>query len=600
MYRSFNHNAAPVTMNYNLNNTANPTQKTSTWAALKKLLQFLAAEQKTLVMAFITILISSGLNLTGPVITAYTIDHFIQDHRYNKVLLACGALLLIYFTAFGANYLQARLMGNIGQRMLFNLRNAVFGKLTELPVAFFNQNKAGDLISRINNDTEKVNQFFSQYLMQFVSNIFMMTGAGIFLLTLHPNLGAAALGPALLLFIFTRAISPWVRRKNAANMKSTGSMSAEIQESLNNFKVILAFNRRDYFRKRFDEVNRQNYATATAAGIANSTFMPVFGFCSQLAQLIVLTFGIYLIAGGHLTIGVLISYLAYVNSFYTPIRQLSVLWANFQVALAGWDRISQILTLQSDLPVIPATGNGNGTDSVMEFRQVQFRYPDSKPVLHNVNFNLERGKTYALVGPTGGGKTTTASLIARLYDPTEGEVLLEGRDIRSYDTAERSSKIGFILQEPFLFTGTVKDNILYGNPQYAEYSNEQLLTVIREAKLESLLARFEQGLETKVLTTGDSVSLGQKQLIAFIRAVLRRPKLLILDEATANIDTITEQLLEKILQQLPEDTTRVIIAHRLNTIENADEIYFVNAGEVIRAGSLEHAVNMLLHEKRAS
>jgi ATP-binding cassette subfamily B protein len=600
MYRFINLNAAPVIMNYNLNNNAGPSQKTSTLAALKKLFQFLATEQKTLLMAFVTIMISSGLNLTGPVITAYTIDHYIQQHQYNNVLLACGALLLIYLTAFGANYLQARLMGNIGQRMLFNLRNAVFSKLQELPVAFFNQNKAGDLISRINNDTEKVNQFFSQYLMQFVSNIFLMTGAGIFLLSLHPSLGGAALIPAVLLLVFTRSISPWVRRKNAANMKSTGSMSAEIQESLNNFKVILAFNRRDYFRKRFDEVNQQNYRTATSAGIANSVFMPVFGFCAQLAQLIVLTYGIYLIAGGHLSIGLLISYLAYVNSFYTPIRQLSVLWANFQVALAGWDRISQILTLQSDLPVIPPAVAENNTDSVIEFRNVHFRYPDSKPVLHNVSFNLERGKTYALVGPTGGGKTTTASLIARLYDPTEGQVLLEGRDIRSYNVAERTGKIGFILQEPFLFTGTVKDNILYGNAEYAWHSNEALLEVIREANLESLLARFEHGLDTKVQTTGDTVSLGQKQLIAFIRAVLRRPKLLILDEATANIDTITEQLLEKILQQLPEDTTRVIIAHRLNTIENADEIYFVNAGEVIRAGSLDHAVNMLLHEKRAS
>lgn len=587
-------------MNYNLNNSAQPAQKTSTLATLKKLFRFLATEQRTLMMAFVTIMISSGLNLTGPVITAYTIDHFIQQHQYNNVLLACGALVLIYLTAFGANYLQARLMGNIGQRMLFNLRNAVFSKLQELPVAFFNQNKAGDLISRINNDTEKVNQFFSQYLMQFVSNIFLMTGAGIFLLSLHPNLGAAALAPAILLLVFTRTVSPWVRRRNTANMKSTGSMSAEIQESLNNFKVILAFNRRDYFRKRFDEVNRQNYRTATAAGVANSVFMPVFGLCAQLAQLTVLAYGIYLIAAGHLSIGLLISYLAYVNSFYTPIRQLSVLWANFQVALAGWDRISQILTLQSDLPVVPAAVSDSHTDSVIEFRDVHFSYPDSKPVLHNVSFNMERGKTYALVGPTGGGKTTTASLIARLYDPTEGQVLLEGRDIRSYDTAERSSKIGFILQEPFLFTGTVKDNILYGNAEYAWHSNEALLEVIREANLESLLARFEQGLDTKVQTTGDAVSLGQKQLIAFMRAVLRRPKLLILDEATANIDTITEQLLEKILQQLPEDTTRVIIAHRLNTIENADEIFFVNAGEVIRAGSLDHAVNMLLHEKRAS
>jgi ATP-binding cassette subfamily B protein len=585
-------------MNYNLNSTA-PEQKTSTMAALKKLFQFLAAEQKTLLLAFLTIMVSSGLNLTGPVIIGYTIDHFIQHHQYNNMLLFCGLLLLVYTVAFVANYLQARIMGGIGQRMLFNLRNAVFAKLQELPVAFFNQNKAGDLISRINNDTDKVNQFFSQYLLQFVSNIFLMVGSGIFLLSINPRLGGAALGPALLLLVFTRLISPWVRRKNAANMKSTGGMSAEVQESLNNFKVIVAFNRRDYFRKRFDEVNKHNYNTAVGAGLANNVFMPVFGLCAQLAQLIVLTYGIYLVAGGQFTVGMLISFFAYVTSFYNPIRQLSVLWANFQVALAGWDRISQILTLQSDLPVL-AVAKDSSSHAVMEFRNVQFRYPDSAPVLHNVSFTMERGKTYALVGPTGGGKTTTASLIARLYDPTEGQVFLNGKDIRTYEPAARTGKIGFILQEPFLFTGTLRDNILFGNAEYVNMTNEQLTAVIHEAHLESLLARFEQGLDTKILTSGEAVSLGQKQLIAFIRAVLRKPELLILDEATANIDTITEQLLEKILRQLPDTTTRVIIAHRLNTIESADEIFFVNAGEVIRAGSLEHAVNMLLHEKRAS
>ncbi len=210
------------------------------------------------------------------------------------------------------------------------------------------------------------------------------------------------------------------------------------------------------------------------------------------------------------------------------------------------------------------------------------------------------GKTYALVGPTGGGKTTTASLIARLYDPTSGSVFLNGRDIRSYQAAERTGKIGFILQEPFLFTGTVKENILYGNEQYRDFGNEQLEQVIKQASLESLLAIFDQGLETQVLSGGDSISLGQKQLIAFMRAVLRNPDILILDEATANIDTITEQLLGDILKKLPETTTRVIIAHRLNTIENADEIYFVNSGEVIPAGSLDHAINMLLHGKRVS
>jgi ATP-binding cassette subfamily B protein len=475
----------------------------------------------------------------------------------------------------------------------------VFNKLQELPVDFFNQNKAGDLISRINNDTDKLNQFFSQSLVQFIGNIFIMTGAAIFLLSINLPLGAAALTPAVFLWIFTMAISPWVKRKNAVNLKSVGGMSAEVQESLNNFKVIIAFNRRDYFRQRFEEANQQNYTSSISAGIANNLFMPVYGFFSNIGQLILLAFGIYLIATGSFTIGLLISFLAYINNFYNPLRQLAALWSNFQVALAAWDRVSQILSLETNLVVIEDKINITSS-SLLSFKNVSFSYPNGTEVLHNVSFELEQGRTYAFVGPTGGGKTTTASLIARLYDPTRGTVLLDGRDIRSYKAEERTRKVGFILQEPFLFTGTVRDNILYGNEEYKNYSNGHLTEAIREAGLESLLERFEAGLDTKIQTTGDSVSLGQKQLIAFMRAVLRKPKLLILDEATANIDTVTEQLLEDILQKLPVTTTRVIIAHRLNTIENADEIYFVNSGKIIRAGSLDDAVNLLLHGKRES
>jgi len=237
---------------------------------------------------------------------------------------------------------------------------------------------------------------------------------------------------------------------------------------------------------------------------------------------------------------------------------------------------------------------------LLKFENVSFGYREGQNILRDSSFTLERGKTYALVGPTGGGKTTTASLMARLYDPASGTVLLEGRDIRTYSPEERTEKIGFILQEPFLFTGTVRDNIAYGNAKYRDLSSEELIEVLKQNNLGELLVRFEQGLDTKVTSTGDSISLGQKQLIAFMRAALRNPELLILDEATANIDTITEQLLQNILNKLPKTTTKVIIAHRLNTIANADEIFFVNAGAIIPAGSMEHAVDMLLRGKRDS
>lgn len=590
-------------MNYNLYQIqeSGGKKKKSPFKGLKTLVVYMVEEKKLLIKAFTAMVIAAVLNLTGPVLIGHTVDKYVVTKQYHGVLIFSGILLVMYIISLGAGYIQTKLMGTVGQRMLFTLRNSLFNKLQELPVDFFNQNKAGDLISRINNDTDKINQFFSQSLMQFIRFILIMIGAAIFLVSINYRLGLAALSPALIILLFTRLISPWIRRKNSVNMKSVGSLSSEVQESLINFNVIVAFNRRDYFRERFEKVNLWNYKTAIRAGVSNNVLMPVYTFFSNIGQMIVLTFGIYLISRNLFTVGFLISFISYINSFYNPLRQLASLWANFQVALAGWDRILVILGLENNLPVIkdgqPA---GLPAETILSFKNVSFTYPNGKEVLRNINFNLERGKTYAFVGPTGGGKTTTASLIARLYDPVKGTVYLQGKDIRSYKNDERMQKIGFILQEPFLFTGSVRDNILYGNAYYKDHDNGKLTEAIHHAGLEKLLSRFHDGLETRVEVSTDGISLGQKQLIAFMRAVLRKPDLLILDEATANIDTITEQLLDEILQKLPGETTRVIIAHRLNTIENADEIYFVNSGRVIHAGSLDDAVKMLMHGKLES
>ncbi|TKC09525.1 ABC transporter ATP-binding protein [Pedobacter frigoris] len=585
-------------MNYNLNIENEDKVKKPVYQELKNLLSAGAAEKKNLVVALTIMLINTSINLAGPLIIGYTIDHYIQTKEYNGLMMFSGILLCMYCFVFGASYIQTRLMGGAAQRIVFNLRNIVFNKIQELPVTFFNQNKAGDLISRVNTDTDRLNQFFSQALLQFLSSIFMLIAAGSFMLIINFKLGLVAILPALCIWLFVNRLSPWVRKKNAANSKNVGLMSAEIQESLSNFKVVVAFNRRDYFRERFDKANQQNYTTAIGSGIANTVFMPVFSLFSNIAQLLVLIYGIYLIKNGGLSIGFLISYIAYANNFYNPIRQLASLWASFQTALASWDRISKILTMDNDLQVLKSEEIMSSDDrGVIEFQNVHFGYPEGKEILHHVNFRLDKGKTYAFVGPTGGGKTTTASIMARLYDPLQGKVLLKGRDIRSYDAKERARRIGFILQEPILFTGTVKENILYGNEEYAKDSDAAFLSVINNAGLGQLLNVFDEGLDTNVTSGGESMSLGQRQLIAFMRAFLRKPDLLILDEATANIDTVTEQLLSQILEKLPSKTTLVIIAHRLNTIENADEIFFVNSGEVVQAGSFQDAIQKLIHGK---
>ena len=589
-------------MNYKLGSTEDQPA-VSTWTALKSLLRFLADEKRVLLYTGGISLINAAATLVAPLIIAYIIDTYIVTAEFSGVLTYGAILLGLYLVAAVTSYLQTRLMGGVGQRVLFTLRNGLFGKLLELPVAFFDANKTGDLISRINNDTDKLNQFFSRTLVSFFMSAVVMVGAAGFMLVLNFKLGVAALLPALLLIGFTQVVARVIKRANKNAAQATGDLSGEIAESIANFKVIVAFNQRQFFTDNFASANQTNYQKAITAGVANSTFGPVFSFAAYGAQLLVLAYGVYLITAGELTIGLLIGFLVYVSSFYDPLRQIAGLWANLQVALASWDRISVILRMKNTMQY-PTPGAQPEASSVVPpvitFEAVSFAYVADRPVLSDINLSLKAGKTYALVGPTGGGKTTTALLMARLYDPTTGTVLLNGQDIRSYTDEQRTQKISFILQEPILFSGTIRDNLLYGNADLVDCSDKELVTVITERGLLPLLERFEGGLGTKVENAGSGISLGQKQLITFMRSILRQPDLLILDEATANIDTVTEQILENVLTQLPKKTTKVIIAHRLNTIENADEIYFVNAGSVKHAGSMEQALKMLAVGVRGS
>lgn len=566
---------------------------------ITSLLKLMATNKRDLALAVLGLIFNSGVMLATPFMFGYVIDTYVAAGNYTGIWFYIGALFVAFVITYFIGYFQMTLMGTIGQNVLFGLRNTVFTKLQSLPIAFFHQTKAGDLISRINNDTDKLNQFFSETLMRFFGSIFLIGGAGIFLIVLKPTLGLLALLPAFIMFLITRLTARWVKTRNAASLQSAGGLSAEVQESLDNFKVIVAFHRRDYFRARFEEANQANFKAAVRAGASNMLFTPLYDVSSNIGQLIVVSMGLVLIARGEFTIGLLLSFLIYLNHFYSPLRQIATLWTNLQLAVAGWDRVSAILNNPLTLDTVQATTQTKA-ESLLAFENVSFNYPDGKSVLKHITFDLEPGKTYALVGPTGGGKTTTASLMARLYDPSEGTVFLHGQDLRSYSSEERAAQIGFILQEPFLFTGTIMNNIFHGNAEYAKATPEARMEAIKQSGLETLLSRFPDGLETIVTSSGDGISLGQRQLIAFMRAVLRKPQLLILDEATANIDTVTEQLLQETLEKLPKTTTRVIIAHRLNTIENADEIFFVNNGTVTAAGSFNHALELLMHGERKS
>lgn len=592
-------------MNYFLGDSETQVEKVGVRKALKSLYRFVKGSRLGFLVSFIFLLTNSITVIIAPFIIGDVTNKYIpigdRDNLFKAVLL----LAAIYIIGSLASYFQIRVMGRVGQNILFRVRNAIFQKIQSLPLQFFNQNKSGDLISRINNDTEKLNQSFSETLLRFTGDIIVLLGIAIAMIILNQQLGLIAIATLVLMLLVTAALSGWIKSKNDNSLQKLGELSGHIQESLSNFKVTVVFNRRNYFRESFKTVNDSNQNAATWAGISNGLLLPIYTYAGNIASLLILVFGIQILIFDKVSMqqmpefGTLITFILYSNSFFGPLRELGELFTQMQTGIASWTRINKILRLDTNLNKIESD-EVQFSDKLMRFNNVSFGYDKEKMILNKINIELESGKTYALVGPTGGGKSTIASLMARLYDVSEGQIFYKGKDIRTYSSDELSKDVGFILQEPFLFTGNLFENIKYGNPELESYTEAQLLNKIKELGLESLLSRFNEGLQTVINPGAENISLGQRQLVAFVRVLLREPRLLILDEATANIDTVTEQLLEDILNKLPEETTMVIIAHRLNTIENADQIFFVSGGSVEKPLDFGSALDLINTSKRGS
>jgi len=560
--------------------------------SLATILPLFVGETKNLIVIVITVLINIGTGVITPYIITRAIDGPIANRDIETLAIMSLGLVILYIISAIAAYGQARIMGYVSQRVLFRLRAKVFSSLQSLPIDFFNRNKAGDLISRINNDTNKINQFLSEGVLRFTSLFFSLIGIAGMMLYLNWQLASIVFILTFIVLIITRVATPFIEGVNKVGLENQGSLSSEVQEGLLNFNAIVAFQIQDYYQANFNKISQAVYSSKIQTNILNDSIAPLYTFVANLAQIILLAVGVGFILSGSITIGLLIGFLAYAQKFFEPLRILGSIVGSLQGALAAWTRVQEIISLESNL-ILEEDKSGvqkRKTKHILEFENVSFGY-DEKQILKNMNFTLEQGKTYALVGPTGGGKSTTASLMARLYDPQQGLVKLYNKDIRTYTEEDKTKAIGFILQEPFLFSGTIGDNIRYGNPDLANKSNTELIEILKDNNLLDLISGFENGVATNIENNG--ISIGQKQIISFIRVLLRRPQLLILDEATANIDTVTEQNLQDIINQLPDTTTKVIIAHRLNTIKKSDQIFFINQGILTPAEDFQHALNLI-------
>jgi ATP-binding cassette, subfamily B, multidrug efflux pump len=522
----------------------------------------------------------------GPWLIGRAIDRYILPGDITGLTRIMLVLFGVYVVGAIASRGQVYQVGSIGQRLLASMRARIFDRLQHLPLRYFDRRPVGDLMSRVTNDVDTLNQLFSQGLTQLLGSLFSLIGIVVAMLFLNWNLALACFTIIPIMLLLTSFFARRARRAFRLTRETVSDVTAGAQEDITGVREAQAFNRTEENIARFRRRNAANRDANVQAVAITSAFSPAIDVLSTLATALVIGYGGYLVFAGSLSVGVLTAFLIYVQQFFRPIQLASQVYTQAQAAVAGAERIYNILDEEpepADPPNARKLGPARGRIS---FQHVTFEYDAGRPVLHEVDFVVEPGQTVALVGPTGAGKTTIASLIPRFYDATEGTVRIDGRDVREMARKNLRANIGIVLQEPFLFSGTIAENIGYGRSgDPAEASREEVEAAARVVNAHGFIMDLPDGYDTVLGEGGGALSQGQRQLLSFARAVLTDPRILILDEATSNIDTRTEAIIQRALATLLEGRTSVVIAHRLSTIRNADLILVVEDGRIEERGT---------------
>nr|WP_253947867.1 ABC transporter ATP-binding protein [Paenibacillus ehimensis] len=555
----------------------------NTRAAIRRLWGYLKRQRAALAGVIALVLLGLALSLAGPYLIGTAIDRYISLNDPEGLLRLCGLLLAVYIGGSAVSWLQTYVMSGIAGRTVWELRRDLFGHMQELPVRFFDKTPHGELMSRTTNDIDNVSNTLNQSLLQLITSVVTLLGSLTMMLLLNGWLTLVALVIIPLVTAVARQIGKRTKSQFKEQQRHLGALNGFIEETISGQKVVKIYNREELAAQQFQEINARLRQAGTRAQIFSGMMGPFMNLLNHTSFILLAVAGGWMAYNGWTTIGVIVSFLNYSKQFSGPVNELANQYNMIQSGVAGAERVFEILDTETEFGTTGGRMPQEAIRGEVEFDRVTFGYGDT-PVLRNVSFAAKPGQVVALVGPTGSGKTTIMNLLTRFYDISEGAIRIDGKDIREWDKNSLRSRLGMVLQDAHLFSGTIRDNIRYGRLDATE---EEIQSAAKLANADGFIRKLPQGYDTPLSAEGGNLSHGQRQLLTIARAILSDPSILILDEATSSVDTRTEMHIQAAMKTLMQGRTSFVIAHRLSTIQEADLILVVSGGEIVERGTHE-------------
>jgi ATP-binding cassette subfamily B multidrug efflux pump len=551
-------------------------------SAIVRLLAYLKPFKLQLVLVLVLVVFYTLLGLAGPYLLGRAIDEFISTKQASGLasiaLLMLGAYLLNNLFQAAANWVMA----DVSQRALKLMRKDLFTHLQSLSLSFYDRNPAGELMSRLTNDIDAINQAVSQNVTSLIASILSMVGILVTMFVLDFWLALASLIVVPIMFWFTNFVARYTRRGYRDLQKHLGELNSVMEESISGEKVIKAFRRNESVLQTFRERNQAVFKAGVTANSYALLLMPLTNVLGNFFVIVLAGLGGWLALRNLVSVGIIATFISYGQNFINPLRQLANMYNSIQAALAGAERVFEIIDTPSEVVDAPDAYDLTAVHGNVNFEHVHFGYLPQIPVIKDMSLQAKAGQIIALVGPTGAGKTTLINLLSRFYDIDGGSITIDGKDIRQVRKADLRRQLGIVLQDTFLFSGTVMENIRYGR---LEATDEEVMQAARMADADHFIRQLPDGYQTNLSERAGNLSLGQRQLLAIARAILSNPGILILDEATSSVDTRTEARIQKALLRLMQGRTSFVIAHRLSTIRDADNVIVINQGEIVEQGT---------------